>query len=39
VGALQGKLEAFYLALGEQDLILLADFPDNASDGLHAYRI
>jgi uncharacterized protein with GYD domain len=31
VGALQGKLEAFYLALGEQDLILLADLPDNAS--------
>ena len=26
-----GKLEAFYFALGESDVFLLADAPDNAS--------
>jgi uncharacterized protein with GYD domain len=31
VEALHGKLEAFYLAFGEHDWILLADLPDNAS--------
>ena len=29
--ALGGRLEAFYLAFGEQDSVLLADLPDNAS--------
>jgi uncharacterized protein with GYD domain len=31
VEALGGKLEAFYLAFGEHDWVLLADLPDNAS--------
>ena len=31
VEALGGKLEAFYLAFGEHDAVLLADLPDNAS--------
>jgi uncharacterized protein with GYD domain len=29
--ALGGRLEAFYLAFGEHDCVLLADLPDNAS--------
>jgi uncharacterized protein with GYD domain len=29
--ALGGRLEAFYLAFGEHDSVLLADLPDNAS--------
>jgi uncharacterized protein with GYD domain len=31
VESLGGKLEAFYLAFGEYDWVLLADLPDNAS--------
>lgn len=31
VEALGGRLEAFYLAFGEHDWVLLADLPDNAS--------
>ena len=31
VDALGGKLEAFYLAFGEHDWVLLAELPDNAS--------
>ncbi len=31
VEALGGRLEAFYLAFGENDWVLLADLPDNAS--------
>ena len=31
VESLGGKLEAFYLCFGEQDWLLLADLPDNAS--------
>jgi uncharacterized protein with GYD domain len=30
-GAAGGRLEAFYLAFGEHDCVLLADLPDNAS--------
>src|SRR5262245_49041639 len=31
VGGLGGKLEAIYFALGDADVIILADMPDNAS--------
>ena len=31
VEALGGKMEAFYLAFGEHDTVVLADLPDNAS--------
>jgi uncharacterized protein with GYD domain len=31
VEALGGKMEAFYLAFGEDDVVLLADLPDNVS--------
>jgi uncharacterized protein with GYD domain len=31
VEALGGRLEAFYLAFGEHDWVLLADLPDNIS--------
>jgi len=31
VEALGGKMEAFYLAVGEHDAVVLADLPDNAS--------
>jgi|SRR5215470_6954470 uncharacterized protein with GYD domain len=31
VEALGGKMEAFYLAFGEHDAVVLADLPDNAS--------
>lgn len=31
VEALGGKVEAFYLAFGEHDVVVLADLPDNAS--------
>ncbi len=31
VGALGGTLEAFYFAFGDQDVYLIADFPDNVT--------
>jgi uncharacterized protein with GYD domain len=31
VEALEGKMEAFYLAFGEDDVVILADLSDNAS--------
>ena len=31
VKSLGGKLEAFYLSFGDNDVVLIADLPDNAS--------
>lgn len=31
VGSLGGTLEAFYFAYGDEDVFLIADFPDNVS--------
>jgi uncharacterized protein with GYD domain len=31
VKALNGKLESFYYALGEDDVVVIVDLPDNAS--------
>jgi uncharacterized protein with GYD domain len=37
--ALGGKLEAFYLAFGEHDWVLLADLPDNASATAFSFAV
>ena len=36
---MKGKVEAFYFAFGENDAVVIADLPDNASASVIALRV